>query len=310
MTYRTLLLTATIGGLFVAIASCTSDPAPSIVVTPSDAGAATETSTAPRADTGPVSWPASACGSCVIKACTRERALCDAEPSCSAHATCAEACPTSADGKLDSTCIAACPIGEGTAASRARAAYDTCITNRGLQSCDACTKPTVSSLLPILSQTCGASPETNTCFKCEDEKCCNTFQGCVDEPECKQVLQPCIVACGSDNACSAKCYADHPKGVAAWARRQACLLVNCVTQCGATLDPCYECAVMKECRDSTARCNADEGCFLITKCINATCPSVTDACLKTCKAKVPASAAQLFDEFTSCALLSCVGKCG
>src|SRR5262249_35232620 len=146
-------------------------------------------------------WREGACGSCVLTTCSRESALCDAEPSCSKHAQCVEKCPADDQGNVDRACLAACPLAEGTAGTRARAAYDTCVTSRGPGQCAACTKPESPSTSAVLNQTCGASPETNACYKCEDERCCKTFQGCVDVPECKQQLQPCIVACGSDAAC-------------------------------------------------------------------------------------------------------------
>ena len=82
-----------------------------------------------------------------------------------------------------------------------------------------------------------------------------------------------------------------------------------MTECGATPDACYDCGVRTTCRDSNARCTADAGCFLLRACLDATCPSVTDACLATCKAKVPASAGPLFDAWFACISVSCTNVC-
>lgn len=303
-------------GVFAAlpaiITACKSDP---VNAAPPSGGDADAGVTVPADGEAPLPastiWLTTDCGACVIGGCASERALCDTEPSCSVHAQCAERCPAGADGRIDAACLAACPLTEGTAASRARAAYDSCLVTRGPRTCAACVAATPVPVAPIIDQTCSASAETNTCFACEDEKCCETYAGCVADPECKTVLQPCLVECGDDAACEAKCYADHPKGVSAWAKRRTCLDTNCAIECGATsIDPCFECVVMKECREPHARCSADEGCFLIEKCISATCPDVTDTCLATCKANVSPASAALFDDFVSCGLLVCGDKCG
>jgi hypothetical protein len=284
----------------VVLASCKTDP--SGVATNTDAGAD---------GAGPAAfWSAGACGSCVLTSCSKERTLCDAEPSCVEHATCAEACPARADGSVDETCLARCPEAEGTAATRVRAAYDSCLVGRGPAACDACPKAAPPpSLSPIFEQKCASSDETIACHKCESEHCCETYQACADEPECKQAVQPCVVACKTDQQCVAKCYADHPKGVLPWAKRQACMMVHCVTDCGGSPGACEQCAISGQCRDSRARCATDEGCFLIQACIDATCPDVTEQCLRGCKEKVPEVSGRLFDDWIGCVLLSCGDFC-
>lgn len=278
--------------------------------TPSEQGLA------PAADggdeaTAAAAWTAGPCGACAVSSCARERALCDAEPSCVAHAACAEACPAAADGRIDAECLAGCPLVEESGGARVRAAYDTCLAGRGPAACEACSKTAaLPSLASITQQKCAPSTETVACHKCESERCCDTFQGCVDEPECKQVLQGCVVACGSDKECVAQCYSDHPKGVLPWARRQACMMARCKTECGAPIDACVKCEVDGPCREARMRCASDEGCFLIEACLDATCPNVTDACLRACKEQVAIESGRLFDEWISCALLSCGDVCG
>lgn len=259
----------------------------------------------------PNAWSTGQCGSCALTNCARERGLCDAEPSCVAHAKCAEACPADARGLLDAACLAQCPLVEESGGARVRAAYDSCLVGRGMSACDTCPLTKLPpSVERILSQQCQPSTETNACYACEDERCCETYQACVDEPECKQELQPCLVACKSDKRCAAACYASHPGGVQTWARRQSCLVANCKTECGEPADACVACVIDGPCRETEVRCDSDEGCFLIRACIDATCPDVTDACVQTCKKSASEVSGRFFDEFVSCALLSCSDVCG
>ena len=256
-------------------------------------------------------WPLGACGTCVTAGCAGPRQVCDAEPSCAAHSACAEKCPADAGGAIDAACLAACPRGDNTVASRSRAAYDACLTGSGQKGCDACPKPAAQPppFNEVLDQKCGGSTETNACFKCQDLSCCNTDAACNAEPECTQGVVPCAKAC-KDATCRAKCYDDHPKGVAAYARKLACISVRCVGECsGAPVDPCYECGVVKACRETNARCAADPGCFVLRACLEATCPDVTDACIDSCKAKAPASAGVLLENWFACTGISCTGVC-
>jgi hypothetical protein len=246
-----------------------------------------------------------ACGSCVVDKCRQAREVCDAEPSCASHASCADKCPASSTGVPDKSCLDACPGGANSVAARARATYDTCLLVTGPKACDGCTKPPADkSVLDVTDQQCGTSTDPNACYKCEEQKCCKTYEGCAAEPECKEQLQPCVKAC-TDAKCVSNCYAQHPKGVLPWARRLTCMLVNCATECGGAPNDCVKCSSQTICRDTFVRCNADEGCFLLRACLDETCPDVTEECLTKCKAKVPPAAGALFDEWTSCAFLSC-----
>ena len=257
------------------------------------------------------SWSAGACGACVTTGCAAPRQVCDAEPSCAAHASCSDKCGSDATGSIDAACLAACPRGDNAVASRGRAAYDTCLTGASVKGCTAC--PATGEPLPVndlLNQSCSTSTETNACFKCEDLSCCKTFEACVAEPACKQQLQPCLTACKGDLACEGTCYESNPKGVAAWARRQTCMLVRCAADCGGTPDACLDCSTKTTCRESFARCTANEGCFLLNECIKRTCPgNTTDSCIDGCKGKAPASASLLLDAWLSCVTLSCTSEC-
>ena len=259
------------------------------------------------------SWTTGACGSCVAPACAAARQTCDTEPSCAAHGACADACAGTADGAIDPACLAACPRGANAVATTSRVAYDTCLTTSGPKGCAACAQPTTgpTSTSDILSQTCaGTSSDPTMCGKCEDLNCCETYAACVAEPECKLGVQPCLKACAGDVACDAKCYADHPNGVAAWARRSACIYRKCLPDCGGTADACLTCATLTSCGDPNTLCQADAGCFLINSCLDETCyGAITDSCLAACKAKQPPASGKLFDDWFSCTSVACTGVC-
>lgn len=317
MTARTFLALFTASSGAIAFAACSSDPSnPAVTVIHEEAGASdadVSQDSAPAPEAGPSGpWTTTACGTCTVAQCKNRRDACDGDPSCSAHATCVDACPPSANGTPDEACLEACPLSDGVAAAKLRAAFDTCVRGSA-EACPACKVPPPSAV-DVLAQTCGGSTETNECFKCEDLSCCQTFQECVDEPECKQQLQPCLVGCKDQpdyDACKAACYEAHPKGVKGWARRQTCLLARCGVACnsGAPLDPCVECTTVTKCRDATARCTADQDCFLLDACVTS-CQVKDDACIAGCKAKFSNQAGALFDAFLACAVTSCLDVCG
>lgn len=282
----------------VAINACStsSDPAPAS--TP-DAG---------PADTGTLGWLGGACGGCIAPKCAAQRQACDAEPSCAKHTACAEVCPAAPDGGIDPACLAACPNADNSVATRARVAWDTCITNGA--GCEACPKASAPSPLSIFDQKCGPSTETNACAKCEDEKCCDTYKACVDEPECQKGLQQCLKDCPTlEPDCDHGCYDKFPKGVLPWAKRSLCYTVQCTKECVGDPEPCFACVVTGACKTPNARCDTDLGCYRIQECVQFTCPKVTDACITECKKKGAAESGALFDALLACTIVSCGDAC-
>ena len=255
---------------------------------------------------GDSGWSSGECGRCLADACKPQREVCNVEPSCAAHLACADACAAGPDGRVAAACLAACPGGDNAVASRSRKAYDGCITDPAPAACAACPKPP-NTTDPILAQKCPASAETNTCFKCEDEKCCDTFAACDANPDCRKAIQPCIVACAGNTTCVDGCYKDHPQGLVAWAPRQACLLARCRADCGAKPDTCVDCVIDK-CAQTFTRCYADVDCFLITEC-NARCNVVDDACIASCKKDRPMASQQLLDDYLNCGGRNCLAEC-
>lgn len=296
---------------FVLTASTTAAVFGLVVACSSSSGSGEPTPTANDGSTS-ATTVATECRQCVNTACTNARTVCDAEPSCATHSACVEKCAVDARGLPDSKCVEACPKAEGTAATKGRMAIDSCTLDTGPKSCASCGGTTGDAgASPIVNQTCGASTETNACFKCEDEKCCNTFKACADNPACKQQLQPCLVACKGDDKCLSGCYAQFPQGVAAWAARNTCNQVNCGQECnnGTPYDECLSCGIKNECRDTFVACHADESCFLIDQCITETCPDVTETCLAQCGAKGTPEAKKRFDAWAACVTTVCSAAC-
>lgn len=251
-------------------------------------------------------WAGGDCGRCLADACKPQREVCNVEPSCAAHVTCADACAPGPDGRVAAACLAACPRGDNAVASRSRKAYDGCITDPVASACDACPKATATKE-PILDQKCGPSTETNTCFKCEDEKCCETFAACDVNQDCRKAIQPCIVGCNGDKKCVDDCYKAHPQGLEAWAPRQACMLVQCRAECGAKPEKCVDCIATK-CAQPYVRCQSNVDCFLIMEC-SARCNVVDDACLTMCKMGRSADSHRLLDDFLNCGGRNCDAEC-
>lgn len=297
MKAREPMLVVLCAGLLIAAAcSSSSENAPP---PPVDAGT----------DTAAATWTSSPCGTCLAPKCEATRQACDAEPSCAKHALCTDACGTDARGGVDPACLAACPLADNAVGTRARVAYDDCITST-TKGCDACPKPSAPAALDVFKQTCQPSAETNACAKCEDEKCCDTYKACVDEPECQKGLQQCLKNCSSIQPdCEHECYAKFPKGVLPWAKRSLCYTVQCTKECVGEPDPCFQCIALGACKEPNARCDSDLGCYLIQECVQYTCPAVTDACIRECKTKGSPASGALYDALLACGIVSCVDVC-
>lgn len=163
----------------------------------------------------------------------------------------------------------------------------------------------------MLDQVCAPSAQTNPCYKCEAEHCCNTSAACKGNAECTALLK-CMQACPSAGyeACRDKCIEDHPKGLSDLARKLTCVTIYCNTKalCNA-VDP-SSCEVCQEtsCRASFVACQADADCYKLWNC--ATPCGADAACINACKAKSSAAAGKLFDGHILCASDKCKAECG
>jgi hypothetical protein len=245
------------------------------------------------------SYGCSTCGRCVEDACQTAVDACSADPGCADYFVCLEGCPLDVLGNVDDDCEAACPT-EGSSTSRELVSKLTFCRRDGDGRDCACGQTSV------LEQDCPPSVETNPCYKCEDENCCDTYAACHNDPECTQIA-PCAQACGDDDACWNQCFVDHAAGMASWGPRFVCFITKCPVECsGAPLDPCYAC-VLEECEQSELACDSNIDCWLLSFCITP-CGGGA-ACVEACKAQYPGGV-ELFEPYAICAVDRCKEVCG
>jgi hypothetical protein len=284
-----------LGAAVIPAAACGSDDPPPASTSASGSGGG-----------GGDGFGASVCWTCVESACAAPVAECRGDPECAAWLDCITACPVGPNGDVDPAC--SCSPGTGTAAAQAEMNLTICRTSGPGAACAECRVGEIPGD-GILNQVCSTSPETNPCYKCEDEKCCDTYADCADDPECK-AYQACLVECfdsGSDD-CINPCYQAHPAGIEAWAPREACLSVYCFEQgiCNdEPLDPCLQC-VNANCAQPYADYYSEPAGYLLFAC---TVPCNDEACYDACKSQYP-SAVPLFETFAACSLGSCSAECG
>jgi hypothetical protein len=158
----------------------------------------------------------------------------------------------------------------------------------------------------VLRQTCAASTESNACYKCEDEKCCQTYARCHANAEC-EAFKACLLACPAGEHCEESCTAQHPNGVSAWAPRLVCMTVHCGTACSSAPVPdCVTC-INTFCADEYAVLESTPAGYLLQACI-AACPFADAACIDGCKKKYQ-SAVQALDALATCSSQKCPMRC-
>ncbi len=254
-------------------------------------------------DASVAAW-SGACASCLESACAAEVQSCGAESSCSAAIPCFAAC--AAEGPASVSCVDACPAASGTSAQMARAELATCVTSGAQGTCSACVTADASGdRNPIIDQTCSPSSETDACFVCEDEQCCETYAECSAEPECV-AFGTCMRDCADAlDECVTSCEQQHPTGAQTYVRRLACVLHQCAPECSGFEDTCRDCTQQK-CGPAEVACNADVECFKLVNCAGSC--GKDEACINQCKAQYPASVG-LFDDFAGCTILACEIEC-
>jgi hypothetical protein len=259
------------------------------------------------------SFKASDCGVCVHEACVAAFDACNADPECPAFVACLDACPLVASGDADPACVDACPTGSGTESKQAVAAINACREHGPGAACAACgVDPDPPHTCPVLNQTCpDPSMETNPCFKCEDEKCCETYAASKANAE-SGALRQCLVDCYAANgdACEKTCVAQHPDGADDFGAVYGCMLVNCAadtTMCDPIeRDACQTC-LYDTCGDAQACFFAAPGGYALYGCIVA-CPIDDKACDQLCYDAYP-EAFERFADLASCIDVACKGKC-
>ncbi len=255
------------------------------------------------------------CWTCVKGAdgCAPQIETCSADPECAGYLTCLEGCAVDKDGNADVACTSACPTGTGSEAKKAIAELDTCREKGAGASCSACgVVPITMYTSPVLNQVCTTpSVESNVCYICEDEKCCDSYAKCAANAEC-QALKMCLVDCFGNNGmnCQKTCTEQHPQGVADFGAKVACTVVICAADqpmCDRSQrDPCEAC-LFETCADEYATfLDGPEG-YALEGCIGA-CPMDDAVCGKKCYDAYPLAAERSI-ELGACVTVACAGKC-
>ncbi len=245
-------------------------------------------------------FDASDCGLCVTQACTAEADACAGDPGCAAYLACLYECPLDVLGNADESCEATCPTPDSSAAVDLVSDYTYCRLDGAGATCAPC------GFASVFGQQCGPSPETNPCWKCEEEKCCDTMAGCKDDPGCDEIA-PCIQACPpGDGACEDQCILDHAAVMPLFGARLTCIWGQCPSECaGGPLDPCVAC-VIDQCSNSHVACHANAECYVLEGCVGD-CDG-DEACIDTCLATYPNGVPE-FNLFSICAVQKCSTSC-
>jgi hypothetical protein len=257
---------------------------------------------------GGEAYGTSAAGVCFAEKCASEINTCKADPECPAFLSCLDACPVDATGDADPACVALCPTGMGSQSMMAAAAVDDCRTNGAGAVCLACTSPQPEYTSPVLNQTCpDPSMETNVCFKCEDEKCCDTYVACKNNPECDALVKNCLALCAAgDLSCEKDCVAQHPAGADDLGARFACMRVRCFAEqlmCDRCLREPAEVCLYDTCGDAYAAYLSGPNGYAHEACIHA-CPVDDMACDQVCHADYP-DAYMRFGALADCFATQC-----
>jgi hypothetical protein len=253
-------------------------------------------------------WCTTSTCACFEEKCASEINTCKADPECPAFLSCLEACPADATGAADPACVAACPKGMGSQSMMAATAVDACRTDGAGAGCLACTAAQPEYTSPVLNQVCpNPSMETYVCFVCEDEKCCDSYVKCKDNPECQALLKTCIPGCAAgDTSCEKNCAAQHPDGADDLGSLLACMRVRCFAEqemCDRCLRSPVEVCFYDTCGDTYATFLAGKDGYALTACILA-CPLDDVVCDQMCYDAYPEAFAR-YEDFVECAGTNC-----
>jgi hypothetical protein len=246
------------------------------------------------------------CRACQADACASQEASCSSEPACANYLECLDACPATEAGGVDEACAAACARPEETSVKLLAQAVDSCRERGGGASCEC---GVVNTAPDVLLQECLPSEDPNLCYKCEQEKCCETHAECKADAECNAMMA-CVKACpgGSFSQCVVDCAADHPDGAELGQRRITCLSILCSEgdECGeGELDPCVRC-VDESCTEAVVACSLSLACQKVSACA-IDCED--SDCYAACD-EVDPEGASLYHDWVGCGASSCPSECG
>lgn len=163
---------------------------------------------------------------------------------------------------------------------------------------------------------CPPSTETNTCWRCTDEKCCVQYEACSADARCGQYYKQCIPLCRQNGKtypeCVLECDAQNKAGHTLFAPYNACVELHCLAECGPTdggTDPCLTC-MYSQCRDAIHACTSDAECDTLQACMTL-CQGQPDydTCAADCRSGVNGASVQKFDLRNTCSLTYCQDAC-
>lgn len=257
-------------------------------------------------------YASSPCGSCVVSACAAAIDGCSTDAECSAYLSCLLACPPGLEGDVDAECEATCPRPTGSAGVAAVDELTVCRSVGAGADCDDCNvSHHIGDANSILQQDCPPSTETNACYQCEDEHCCEVWETYEQTPDAV-ATKDCLIACWDEGRtdCALYCYELYPDGFQAWAERYACILVYCndTDACGEeALPPCELCS-NEHCAVPLVEMITNPAGYLLYWCLFE--PETCDeTCRNTCLGMYP-SAAPLWEKYLACMDINCFAECG
>jgi hypothetical protein len=294
-----------------------SDAATSADGTPDATSDATRDATAEASDGG--SFGTSACGGCVLQACSAEVTSCEADSACASYLVCLEGCGLASNGAADPACAGRCwnaAVGSG---STALTDLSTCMTVGPGGSCPACGEDDSG----VLNENCPADPDAaNGCAECLHEKCCDVRSACLNDPDCLALLN-CEADCSAgepDDAapdgappttgpysCDLWCGAPTNPSLTKWAELLACADIVCeaASACGGA-DACTVCS-NEFCQLEHLRSSDTPDGYLLNECIGQ-CATGDTACEDQCLNSYPGAVAAE-NAFVSCVSQHCSASC-
>jgi hypothetical protein len=178
--------------------------------------------------------------------------------------------------------------------------------------------PTSGDAADAGSIACGISAGSAACAGCVSGQCCSQAAACAGDPQCS-IYEDCLVPCGGDYACRARCFIASPPASPLAAALDQCLSKSCDedcdVQCGISMgytepdaaQACNECLTSQGC--TAARdCFDDLACTRVNQCAATAVWLDTElACVTPDAAGVATFVAFLGDAETPC-LSACIGR--
>ena len=160
----------------------------------------------------------------------------------------------------------------------------------------------------VLEQECAASMETDACFICEDERCCDVYQTYLADDQ-SQAFFMCYRDCINIDGpmCAETCNQMHPGGIDNFAPRWACLQTFCFDETACANEPPDPCATCgnENCAADYVELTARADGFLLWECTRECADA---ACGDACAQSYP-SVAPLLENYFTCTELLCTAEC-